>query len=407
MKSNRNKRIFCIGGGYASCCAARLLTDLGHTVTIFEGSNCLGGMARSFYLDGLTYEFGPHILANHGCSQEVIDFLLRFIDVKDTSMDTASYLEGQYLSYPPHKDDISKLKEAEAVRKELSSLPPQPDESNFETYLISKVGRTLYALYYKQFTEKFWGVDPRMLHADWAKLRHLGESLTDKKMFFHKRWCTYPVRDYNILFKRIAKGIDVRYNTHIQHIDLKNTELTDQTGRRWKADFIVSTASLDQVFGDKFGSFDYSGYEVTPLIGQQKYFHPLNPETGRHYSMVYYPEYKFPYTRITEYKNFNHKENDPRWKNRTIITIETPSKRAKFYPFMDAANEDRLAKHIRHLAKYPKVVSLGRLGLYKYMTLDTTTAQVMRFINVFDQWQELSPRERLAAYGDIRGSWNN
>jgi UDP-galactopyranose mutase len=401
------KRILLIGGGYASCCAARLLTDLGHEAVIFEGSNQLGGMARSFYLDGLSYEFGPHILANHACDQSVIDFILRFIDVKKTSMDTASYVEGKYLSYPPNIDDVPKLKEVEVIQKELLSLPSQVNESNFETYLISKVGLTLYSLYYKGFTEKFWGVHPNKLHSDWAKLRHLGENLTDKKMFFNKHWCTYPVHDYNELFERIVVGIEVLFNTKIQHIDIKRAEITDQRGHHWSGDFIVNTASLDRIFGEKFGTLKYSGYDITPVIVKHSYFHPKNIATGDHYSMVYYPEKSVSYTRITEYKNFNNKKTNTIWKNRTIISIETPSNNVKFYPFMDGENEERLKKYLKYLAKYPKLVSLGRLGLYKYTTLDTTTAQVMRFINVFNSWQVMSEKERFSAYGIIRGSWDN
>lgn len=401
------RSVLFIGGGYANCCAARMLTDLGHTCIIFERSDRLGGMAQSFYLDGLTYEFGPHILANHGCKQEVIDFLTRFIDVQDTTIDTASFLEGLYLSYPPNMQDVPKLREADIIIKELLSLPHFPDETNFETYLISKVGYTIYSLYYKQFTEKFWHVDPRKLHSDWAKLRHLGESLIDKRMFFHKSWCTYPTHDYNELFRRITKGIKVLYNTSIKQIDWKTSQIIDTSGHRFQADFIVSTVSIDRLFGYKYGALEYSGYDIKPIIVSQEYFHPMNSVTRKHYGMVYYPESKFSYTRITEYKSFNHKEHDPAWKNRTIITIETPSKTAKFYPYMDVVNEDRLRKYLMRLAQYPRVVSLGRLGLYKYTTLDTTTAQIMRFTEYFPIWKDMTSKERFEAYLYIRGSWAN
>ena len=58
-------RIGIVGAGYAGCCAARMLADAGHGVTVFEKEATAGGLAKSFELEGMTYEYGPHIIANH------------------------------------------------------------------------------------------------------------------------------------------------------------------------------------------------------------------------------------------------------------------------------------------------------------------------------------------------------
>ena len=400
-------KILIIGGGYTGCCAARILNDLGHEVTIFEKDARLGGLAKSYTMEGMTYEFGPHILANHACDESVIEFITQFIEVEDTSMDTASYIQGKYLNYPPNVKDIKYLKERVEIQNELSRLrPDKVDETNFETYLISKVGKTLYELYFKTFTEKFWQVDPETLDASWAKLRHLGESLTEEKMFFNENWCAYPKRNFNELFDNISKGIDVKYNTEITEVDFQNSVLGDNENNSYDGDFIISTLSIDRLFDFKYGSLDYRGYDIKPVIFEQDYYHPMNSRTGNHYSMVYYPEKKFMHTRITEYKCFNNKENDEAFNNRTIVTVETPSKTAKFYPFMDAENEKRFKLYLRELSKFTNVFSLGRMGLYKYLTIDTTTQQVFRFIKYFNNWKKMSHKERLNAYIKIRGGWN-
>ncbi len=375
-------KVLVIGGGYASCSVARMLMDAGHEAIIFEKEKVLGGMARSFYLDGMTYEFGPHILANHACEQKVIDFILKYIRVKKTSMETATFMQNQFLNYPPYIGDVERLKQKEEIQKEIAKLSSkQFDETNFETYLISKVGKTLYELYFKHFTEKFWMVDPKTLNADWAKLRHLGESLTEKQMFFNKTWCSYPVRDFNELFENISKGMTLRLNCSIAHIDPLTATVVDSKGVQYQGDMIVSSVSLDRMFENKFGELEYRGYEITPKIIEEEYYHPVSQNNpSKHISMVYYPEEGVPQTRTTEYKCFNHKQNDPAYKGRSIITVEVPSKKAKFYPFMDEKNEKTFAKYIKHLSTFPKLVSLGRLGLYKYTTLDTTTQQTMRFM---------------------------
>lgn len=401
-------KIVFIGGGYASCCTARLLNDLGHEVHIFEKSDSLGGMARTFYKEGMAYEFGPHILANHASDQKVIDFITRYIEMIPTSMETATFLQGQHLNYPPHIDDVPKLSQKKQIENEILRLDTKVlNENNFEAYLISKVGETLYELYFKHFTEKFWMVDPKTLSADWAKLRHLGESMTDKQMFFNKKWCAYPKNDFNELFTNISKNFNIHLNTTISNVDLKTATVHLESGEVVKSDYIVSSLSLDKLLNNKFGELEYRGYDIRPQIIEKESFHPKNPETGKNYSMVYYPEKGVPQTRTTEYKWFNHKADNPEYKNRTIITVEIPTKKAKFYPFMNTENEERLKNYLKEIALYPKVVSLGRMGLYKYTTLDTTTAQVFRFIDNFSTWFQMTQNQRYQSYIKIRGDWSN
>lgn len=396
-------KVLIIGGGYAGCCTARILADMGHRVILFEKEDRLGGLAKSYTMDGMTYEFGPHILANHACDRSVIDFIMSFIDLADTSIESASFVEEKYLNYPPNIRDLPRLKEEAIIRKELGELPrDRIDETNFENYLISKVGKTLYKLFFRDFTEKFWQVDPKSLDASWARLRHLGESLTEEKMFFNKIWCTYPKRDFNELFDNISRGIDVRCNMEITGIDLQNCTVTDANSESYTGDFLISTLSLDRLLDYKFGHLRYSGYDIEPVIFEQDYYHPENPRTGRHYGMVYYPEKDIRYTRTTEYKCFNRKENDKAYAGRSVVTIETPSKTAKFYPFMDAENEERYNAYVKDLSGLPNVASLGRMGLYKYQTIDTTTQQIFRFKKYFDTWSEMTPDERRDAYRIIR-----
>ena len=80
----------------------------------------------------------------------------------------------------------------EKVKNELNKLPANPEMKNFETYLISKVGPTLYKNFFKNFTEKFWKINPKNLSSEWALVRKLGSSIYNKKMFFNDKWCSYP-----------------------------------------------------------------------------------------------------------------------------------------------------------------------------------------------------------------------
>lgn len=53
------KKVALIGSGFAGLAAASVLAHKGHQVTVFEKNATLGGRARSFSAEGLTFDMGP------------------------------------------------------------------------------------------------------------------------------------------------------------------------------------------------------------------------------------------------------------------------------------------------------------------------------------------------------------
>ncbi|MFC1593797.1 UDP-galactopyranose mutase [Candidatus Omnitrophota bacterium] len=397
------KKVVIIGAGYAGSCFAKMFSR-NYSVAILEKEKVPGGLCRSYYLDGMTYEFGPHILANHNCSQKAINFIKNNVSSVKTSMTSASFVRGKFTYYPPCKKNAELLNVQDQVEQDLKGLPEIPREDNFENYLIDKVGQTLYEIYFKEFTEKFWKVKSVMLSAEWAKVRHLGDSLTDKRIFFNKKWCAYPKKDWNELFKNLLKGIDVRYNTAVERIDFNAQEVIIKNGERIKYDLLLSTLSIDELFENRLGQLRYSGYEIAPKILRQDCYASFN---SKPISMTYFPEKRYPYTRITDYKTFQKKDKSSAYHGRIIVTVETPSKKHKLYPFMDEANETLFDDYVRIASDHPQVISLGRKGLYKYLTIDTTTEMILRLRKYLVGWDRLNPSKRYKAYQEIRGDWSN
>ncbi len=59
MQSTRKKNIAVIGSGFSGLAAASLLAKAGHTVTIFEKNEQVGGRARVLKTDGYVFDMGP------------------------------------------------------------------------------------------------------------------------------------------------------------------------------------------------------------------------------------------------------------------------------------------------------------------------------------------------------------
>ena len=69
-------KITIIGAGVAGSVLCDILTEIGHEVTVIEKFKSPGGMCKSYYKDGFTYEYGPHILATHHSTKLAKNYIL-------------------------------------------------------------------------------------------------------------------------------------------------------------------------------------------------------------------------------------------------------------------------------------------------------------------------------------------
>jgi len=395
--------IIIIGSGVSGSVLADLLSKRGHKITVLEKENAPGGMCRSYYKEGFVYEYGPHILANHNSSEETMKYIRSKIDTVDTQLTTASCVNGKLTYYPPSVESASVLGYGEQVKKEISNLPSNPDETNFETYLISKVGRTLYQLFFENFTKKFWGVEPKKLSAEWAKIRHLGESINSKKMFFNEKWCAYPKNDWGELFGNLLKNIDVIYDVEVIKVDFNKKSLFLKNGDIINYDFLISTMHIDTLFDFKSGKLGYAGYRIEPVILNKKCYIEYDDSP---ISMTYYPDKNVEYSRVTDYGTFQKKNIYP-YNLKTMVTFEYPDHSIRLYPFSDKINNNLFKDYLTEISKQVSVFSFGRMGLYKYLTSDTTVEMAFRAIEYIENWEKMDMEQRLRAYQKIRGDWKN
>ena len=396
-------KITIIGAGVAGSVLADILTDMGHEITIIEKSKRPGGMCKSYYKDGFTYEYGPHILATHHSTNLAKNYILKKLDVVNTSLTSASFLKNKITYYPPSIHSAKKIGLYDKVLKEINELPVEPDYKNFETYLISKVGKTLYNNFFANFTKKFWGIDPKKLSSEWALIRKLGSSIKEKKMFFNNKWCSYPKKDWNQLFENCLKNKNLILDVDIIKIDKKNKILVTKNNHKIKYDCLISTTNIDELHDYKYGKLNYAGYDIETKIIKKSEAHKLD---NKEISMLYFPEKKFKHCRISNYGSFQ-KKNDYPYKTHTILTIERPNNKIRLYPTLDEKNTKLFKRYLSETAKYGNIISFGRLGLYKYLTSDTTIEMVFRLKKYISSWKKMSPINRVKAYKKIRGGWNN
>ncbi len=179
---NLTSHVAVLGAGPAGLTAGYRLTGLGVPATVFEADEIVGGIARTVVRDGYRFDLGGHRFFTKSAEVERI-----WTDVLGEEMLVRPRLSrilwnGRLLDYPLRcADVVRKLGHAELARCAASyaaaAIRPRGTETTFEEWVCRRFGRRLFELFFKEYTEKVWGVSTSELRADWAAQRIRGLSL--------------------------------------------------------------------------------------------------------------------------------------------------------------------------------------------------------------------------------------
>lgn len=383
-------KIIGLGAGLANCMLGYWLIKQGHEVVLIDKNCRPGGMCRTFYYEDLTYEYGPHILYTN--EKEVVDFFSEFVGFVKNEFYLSTQVENTTLTYPPYLEEVAQLPSGNIILQELKNLPQNADETNFETFLISCVGRKAYNLFFEEFTKKFWDIHPSKLSANWAKTRELRLKTNADKKAFSAKYQGYPVTDYTELIKVLVDKIPIiRGNI----IGFDNGVILD-TQEKIQGDFYINSIPLDELFNKEFGELDFAGFNLQLDIYNQEYELPIH-QTGNKTAWMYFPSQDVPYTRKCEYKTITQKKN-----NRTLVGTEIPMKGIKLYPFYDIANESRFNQYLDKACNLGNFMTVGRMGLFIYTTMGNTYMMMKSALTQIDKWSSYTNKERCNILLDIR-----
>ena len=156
------KRYAIIGAGISGLSAARMLTEKGVEVVIFEKENTPGGLIRCENVNGILYHtVGGHVFNSR--SQSVLDWFWQQFDGNDFTLATrhavVSLEDGSKVDYPI-ENHLYQMKEdlRSAILDDLLSIAASgyPEDSNFDDFLRHRFGETLYQEYFAPYNYKIW-----------------------------------------------------------------------------------------------------------------------------------------------------------------------------------------------------------------------------------------------------------
>ncbi|MGE0145724.1 MAG: FAD-dependent oxidoreductase [Planctomycetota bacterium] len=178
------KHVVILGGGLAGLSCGYELVQRGHRVTILEREPHVGGMASSFIEDGEEYwtqDFGPHRF--HSQDHNLIEHVR---DILGDNVVTAQRLSrivlfNRFFDYPlVAKNVLKNMPRTLLIRAMLdyiwvrfldSTKLKKYSDADFESWVTRRFGKTLYRVFFGQYTEKAWGMPPSQISSDWASQR--------------------------------------------------------------------------------------------------------------------------------------------------------------------------------------------------------------------------------------------
>lgn len=146
-----------LGGGIAGL---SLASFLGRPTIVLEKEATVGGLSRSYDLNGVAYDIGPHIIFSK--NQEVLDLHTSMVPTNRIRRSNQIFFKGRYVKYP-FENDLSALDDADRDYC-LNEFLDNPYEgfapSDMQQFFLNRFGEGITSLYLRPYNEKIWKFDP-------------------------------------------------------------------------------------------------------------------------------------------------------------------------------------------------------------------------------------------------------
>jgi protoporphyrinogen oxidase len=162
-----------VGAGVAGLVTAHLLAEAGAEVVVIEKLPIVGGLARSFHYDDFVFDCGPHRF--YTANPNVSNYLDRVLSRHGTFFPRKSevFFKGKYYGWPIKPQNLLQLPPGLAGKSFVDLAVngfKEYGDLTFEDYILRQYGPTLYEHFFRGYSEKFLGINPRDTHSDWAKV---------------------------------------------------------------------------------------------------------------------------------------------------------------------------------------------------------------------------------------------
>jgi UDP-galactopyranose mutase len=375
LRARRHYDVLVVGAGFAGAVMAeRIAAGSGRSVLMIDKREHIAGNAYD-HRDAagiLVHKYGPHIF--HTNSRDILDYLSRFTRWRPYEHRVLAAVDGLLVPMPINRTTLNQLygleletqAEAEAFLKSVAV--PVADIQTSRDTVVAQVGEDLYAKFFEGYTRKQWGVDPSQLDKSVAA-RVPARTNTDDRYFTDTYQCM-PAYGYTKMFETMLDDARITVMTGQSYDDLPGDI-------SW--DHMIWSGPIDEYFDYRLGKLPYRSLRFE--------HETLDTEQALPVAVVNYPDYKVPYTRITEYKHLTGQRARV-----TSITREYPADEGDpYYPIPNAPAQAMYKRYDALARECDHVTFVGRLATYRYYNMDQIVGQALA------TWRRLDARWRTEA----------
>ncbi len=430
-----------IGAGPAGLTAAYQLSESNKKVLVLEKKSQVGGLAETKVFGPYRYDIGPHRFFTK--NKEVYELFLEMLGNDAVSVDrkTRILFNNSYFDYPlTPLNALFGLGVSESVVIGFSYLFARVKSylgvskiNNFEDWVVDRFGKKLFNNFFKNYTEKVWGINCKDIGSDWAAQRIKGLSLSTAIKFAlfpnsKKRPKTlvdkfyYPRLGAGMLWEKFEehitnKGIEVTKNKKVTSIkktedifsiiyeDSERNKISVETKNVFFSNPLLEFISIydsdvPQSVIDSAKSLNYRNHLSVHITIDKKLFDD---------NWIYIHSPNLNMARISDFTNFSDDmseagtypltleyfcfEDDDIWskQNKDIIdfalnelknifddefnVIHTEvSRNANAYPVIKTGYQEHIDVIKDWLSDLPNITAIGRSGMFKYNNQDHAMA---------------------------------
>lgn len=351
-----------VGAGLYGATFANLMTLKGARCLVIDKKDDFGGNCQDYMDDNiLVHQHGAHIF--HTSDKSIWTYVNQFATFRQFQNNVKAMSHNKVYSLPFNMNTFEQIwscvspSHAKRIIQEEIDFEKIGLPKNLEEQALKLVGRSIYELLIRDYTEKQWGRSCTELPADIIKRIPL--RFTFDNNYFNDIYQGIPERGYTAMVMKMLRCVDTELKTDFKDIG------------DWRkiATKLVYTGPLDEYFNHEHGRFDWR----TLKFETEK----LDIDNYQGCPVMNYCDHSRNYTRVIEHKHFLKDKSD-----RTIITREYPKSfeigDEPYYPIRDDKNMMLLSKYVERVENERNVIFGGRLGTYQYLDMDKVIAQASR-----------------------------
>lgn len=353
-----------VGAGLYGAVFAQQMVQQGKHCLVIEKRNHIAGNLYTKEQEGIqVHQYGPHIF--HTNNERVWSYIQNFAQFNHFVYSPIANYKGTLYNLPFNMHTFVQMWKIQTPREAAEILAEQirkystREPTNLEEQALSLVGKDIYEILIKGYTEKQWGRSCREIPA--SVIKRLPVRMTFDNNYFDHPYQGIPIGGYTKMIKKMLEGAELQMETDF----LKERKYLEKQAR-----CIVYTGPVDAYFSYHYGPLQYRSLQFETEV----------LDTGNYQGIagMNFTDAETLYTRIIEHKHFELGAGNP---DKTVITKEYPKEwspgEEPYYPINNMENT-RLYEQYRLLCeKEQNVIFGGRLGKYEYLDMDQTIAQAL------------------------------